>query len=59
MAALQIGTSRWPSASAPYFLPLARLSLLAHPYTCVGAEPAGSLIAAPHLSYSAAGATSL
>ncbi|KAF5941409.1 hypothetical protein HYC85_019051 [Camellia sinensis] len=59
MAALQIGTLRWPSASAPCFLPLARLSLLAHPYTCVGAEPAGNLNAAPHLSYSAAGSTNL
>ncbi|KAF5949429.1 hypothetical protein HYC85_011422 [Camellia sinensis] len=57
MADLQIGTSRWPSASAPYFPPLAHLSLLAHPYTCAGAEPVGSLTAAPHLSYSAAGAT--
>ncbi|KAF5946222.1 hypothetical protein HYC85_016450 [Camellia sinensis] len=59
MAALQIGTSRWPSASAPCFPPLAHLSLLAHPYTCVGAEPVGRLHAAPHLSYSAAGSTNL
>ncbi|THG00362.1 hypothetical protein TEA_000552 [Camellia sinensis var. sinensis] len=36
---------------------VAHLSLLAHPYTCVGAEPVGRLTAAPHLSYSAAGAT--
>ncbi|THF97476.1 hypothetical protein TEA_029162 [Camellia sinensis var. sinensis] len=59
MADLQIRTSRWTSASAPCFPPLAHLCLLAHPYTCVGAEPAGSLTAAPHLPYSAASSTSL